>query len=327
MPSIYSRDIYGASHGLRPWRDRSEQKRIPHLHEVDFASLARWVSWGSEKASYLPKVTQWVRGCPSSNLELLTTVPSPFQYKAGKYLTGCQAKKELFGSKCFKCVDSLQQLILETRKWRSERLGNWPRVTQLVRSRDEMGNLSRPAQSRAFSSSSTWPFKVIIQEMVGFIFILITIVFIFVSGDSTHVWGMTQITLCGMEGSRNEGTDFFNLEGDMPRYPNSDMTYHQGLGVQLSWSCFHPIMKPLRAQDVENGVAPSSEQAGLKGGGAVGRSGWHRWLSLSTSFPFPPSVMTGLVLGVPTPQGCHCLESLTPHILAGLKHWVISGAL
>lgn len=213
MPSIYSRDIYGASHGLRPWRDRSEQKRIPHLHEVDFASLARWVSWGSEKASYLPKVTQWVRGCPSSNLELLTTVPSPFQYKAGKYLTGCQAKKELFGSKCFKCVDSLQQLILETRKWRSEMLGNWPRVTQLVRSRDEMGNLSRPAQSCAFSSSSTWPFKVIIQEMVGFIFILITIVFIFVSGDSTHVWGMTQITLCGMEGSRNEGTDFFNLEG------------------------------------------------------------------------------------------------------------------
>lgn len=98
-----------------------------------------------------------------------------------------------------------------------------------------------------------------------------------------------------------------------PPDPNSDMIYHRVLDIQPSFPCLQPVVKPLHVQDVENRVSPSRKQAGLKGGGAAGSSGSQRWLSLSTSFPFPPSVMTGFVLGVPSPRGCHCLEGLVSH--------------
>ena len=103
--------------------ERSEQSRIAHLHGVSFALL------GSKRVNYLLNVTQWIRGCPRSKSELLSTVPSPFQPKAGKCLTGHQPQKYPYGSKCFRCVNALQQLVLGSRKWRSERLGNWPSHT------------------------------------------------------------------------------------------------------------------------------------------------------------------------------------------------------
>ena len=95
--------------------------------------------------------------------------------------------------------------------------------------------------------------------------------------------------------------------------PSSYMTSHQDPDIQPSWPCLQPVMKALNVQDVENRVAPSSKQARLKGGDAVGSSGSQRWLSLSTSFPFPSYVKIGLVLGVPSPQDCHCLEGLIPY--------------
>ena len=72
--------------------------------------------------------------------------------------------------------------------------------------------------------------------------------------------------------------------------PSSYMTSHQDPDIQPSWPCLQPVMKALNVQDVENRVAPSSKQARLKGGDAVGSSGSQRWLSLSTSFPFPSYV-------------------------------------
>lgn len=107
--------------------------------------------------------------------------------------------------------------------------------------------------------------------------------------------------------------------------PSSHMTFHRDPDMRPSRPCLQPMMKALHVQDVENRVAPSSKQTGLKGEDAVGSSGSQRWLSLSTSFPFPSYVKIGLVLGVPSPQACHCLEGLSPH--QDLRNWSIWQAL
>lgn len=109
------------------------------------------------------------------------------------------------------------------------------------------------------------------------------------------------------------------------RSPGSHMTSHRDPDMWPSRPCLQPVMKALHVQDVENRVAPSSKQAGLKGEDAVGSSGSQRSLSLNTSFPFPSYVKIGLVLGVPSPQACHCLEGLIPH--QDLKNWPIWQAL
>lgn len=140
------------------------------------------------------------RGCPSYNSELLTTVPFPLQPKAGKCLTAHQARKQPQSSKRFRCVNSLQRPILETRKWRSERMGNWPRVTLLVRSRAGRGAqadclwatlLAPPAHCLSKSSLRKWWL---------FVTLLVTTIFVFVSGDSTQPRGVIPPKVTHIEG-------------------------------------------------------------------------------------------------------------------------------
>ena len=54
---------------------------------------------------------------------------------------------------------------------------------------------------------------------------------------------------------------------------SSHVASHQDPDIQPSRPGLQPVMKALHVQDVENRVAPSSKQAGLKGGDAVGSSG------------------------------------------------------